>query len=179
MKKNRPTINTTIESYIRQNNKEYDVVHIREVLDNILDPIQLIKDISNKILRNGGICVVDTSNEYNPLQIAIQKLYNIEKWWLKGDTINFFNFESLKIIYKKSGLSIYHYESTFPLEIFPLMGKNYIGNAEIGKDSHIARVTFEDNLRRVEMWKTKRKLYKVFAENYFGRNIIIYGRKDK
>jgi len=148
------------------------------VLDNILDPLQLIKDISNKLLKNGGICVVDTSNEYNPLQIAIQKLYNIEKWWLKGDTINFFNFDSLQIIFKKSGLSTCHYESTFPLEMFPLMGKNYIGNTDIGKESHLSRVTFEDNLRKVGMWHTKRRLFKVFADNHFCRNIIIYGRKE-
>ena len=136
-----------------------------------------MKDISNKLLKKSGICIVDTSNEYNPLQKAIHKVYNIDKWWLRGDTINFFDLNSLKTIFKSSGLSVCHYESTFPLEIFPLMGQNYIKDPAIGKKSHLARVTFEDNLRKADSWHIKRTLYKMFADNSFGRNIIIYGRK--
>lgn len=47
--------------------------------------------------------------------------------------INYFNFESITRLLERNGFSIIEITSTFPLELFLLMGDNYIGNNEIGK----------------------------------------------
>ena len=70
-------------------------------------------------------------------------------------------------------------ESTFPLEIFLLMGNNYLDDNVIGKKKHIERMQFEKNLIESKKNDLKRNIYKHFADVGIGRSQIIYAQIQK
>ena len=59
------------------------------------------------------------------------------------------------------------------MEIFLLMGDNYVKNNRLGKFSHKKRMMFEKNVE----WKIRRKIYESFAKQGIGRSCIIYSKK--
>ena len=65
----------------------------------------------------------------------------------------------------------------FPIDMFLLMGSNYIGDDKIGRDCHAKRKSFEINLFRFGMNDFKKELYEFFASRNIGREIVLYARK--
>lgn len=70
-------------------------------------------------------------------------------------------------------------ESTFPLELFLLMGYDYLGNDLVGKQKHIERMNFEINLIKENKNDLKRNIYQNFAKIGIGRTAIIYAQLKK
>jgi len=59
------------------------------------------------------------------------------------------------------------------MELFLLMGDNYVDNPEVGKQCHQKRVNFELSIPK----ELRRNLYNKLAELGLGRDCIIYARK--
>jgi hypothetical protein len=78
---------------------------------------------------------------------------------------------------KRIGFKIIIKEATFPLEIFLLMGQDYIKNPKIGKKIHLERIQFEKNFEKRKEGQLKRKIYQKLAEIGIGRTAIIYAKK--
>ena len=78
---------------------------------------------------------------------------------------------------KCAGFKIIIKESTFPLELFLLMGQDYIKNPKIGKKIHLARIQFEKNFEKRKEVQLKRIIYQKLAEIGIGRTAIIYAKK--
>ena len=78
---------------------------------------------------------------------------------------------------EKVGFKIVLKESTFPIDLFLLMGKNYVGNDVIGRESHAMRKLFEINLAKANKNNLKRNLYRSLSELKLGREIIMLGKK--
>ena len=68
-------------------------------------------------------------------------------------------------------------QSTFPLELFLLMGDDYLKNEKIGKKINQKRINLEMNLMAEKNGKIKKELYEKFAEIGIGRASIIYAKK--
>ena len=68
-------------------------------------------------------------------------------------------------------------ESTFPLELFLLMGQDYVKNPKIGKKIHLERIQFEKSFVKRKETELKRKIYQKLAEIGIGRTAIIYAKK--
>ena len=81
------------------------------------------------------------------------------------------------MLFEKVGFKVVLKESTFPIDMFLLMGKNYIGNDIVGRKSHFMRMSFELNLEKAKKNNLKRKLYKTFSNFDIGREIILIGKK--
>ena len=92
--------------------------------------------------------------------------------------INYFNFTSLTNLLEKNGFQILLKESTFPLELFLLMGINYIGNDKVGKKIHKNRIKMEMNFKNGDGVDLKRQIYQYFAKIGIGRTSIIYAKKN-
>ena len=75
-----------------------------------------------------------------------------------------FNFSSISDLLKRIGFKIIIKEATFPLEIFLLMGQDYIKNPKIGKKIHLERIQFEKNFEKRNEGQLKRKIYRKLAE---------------
>ncbi len=174
-KRNRNTVNQIVEQFLATSMRKFDVIHLRGVLDNILNPIEILRELKVKALKETGILVVDTSNDYNDFQKCICDGLGERPWWIEGDTLNFFTVKSLRRLFRTAGLRILHQEATFPLELFALVGENYIRHPELGKIIHKKRVHFEKVLVKAGRGDVKRRFYKALASAGLGRSIIMYG----
>lgn len=155
----------------------FNVVHLSEVLEHVVDPINFI-GLIRKVLRPGGIMCIVVPNDYNPFQLALKKACGFNPWWVAPPHhINYFNFNSLESIIKKSGFKIILKETSFPIDIFLLMGDNYVGNDNLGRICHTKRKTFEKNLAKAGLNNFKRDIYKAFSKLNIGREVVIYARK--
>ena len=155
----------------------FDVVHMSDVLEHLSDPISMIRHAS-KLLHPGGIVCIVVPNDYNPFQLALRKSCDFEPWWLAPPHhINYFDFDSLTKLVVREGFEIVLTEATFPIDIFLLMGENYLENKELGRVCHNKRKTFEHNLKKSGLSKMKRELYQALASQGLGREIILFGKK--
>ena len=155
----------------------FDAVIMSFVLEHLREPKKLIKQL-HKILKPRGIICVEVPNDFNELQKTIIEQQNKEKWWISTpDHINYFDVPSLKQLFEKNNYTICLTESSFPVELFALMGEDYIGKPEIGKQIHQKRINFEKNLINSNKNQLKRKIYQKLIEIGIGRSIIIYAKK--
>ena len=184
-----PVINDFFENLDIKTMKRFNAINLFDVLEHVPEPIELLKKCKT-LLEYKGIIVIEVPNDYNPLQKIVQQSLKKEEYWLtllpksrnyhwtsKMDHINYFNFESLKKLLIKMNFKIIQQESTFPLELFLLMGDDYLEKEVIGKKIHEKRMNFEKNLMNKNA-SIKKKLYEKFAEIGIGRTAIIYAQKN-
>jgi SAM-dependent methyltransferase len=156
----------------------FDVINLSFVLEHTLFPHDILKDVFEKLLKPGGIICVEVPNDFNPLQLAIINDPDIPLYWLSSpDHINYFDVPALEKLLEKAGFKVRHKEASFPVELFVLMGENYIGNNEVGKIIHKKRCDFEKKLERAGMNDLKRKLYESLACLNIGRSIVMLAQK--
>lgn len=156
---------------------KFDVVHMSEVLEHIPDPKGMLQ-LARHLLTAGGLICVVTPNDYNPFQYALRISCGYEPWWVAPPHhINYFNFDSLDGLLTETNFQVVHKEATFPIDIFPLMGMNYVGNDAIGRECHGNRKQFELNLVKSSMSKLKRNIYQSLSKLNIGREIIVFALK--
>lgn len=155
----------------------FDVINFGEVLEHVPHPEKTLK-AAYSLLSPGGLLCVIVPNDYNPFQRALTKIDEFKPWWVAPPVhLNYFNFETLSNLFDRCGFCEVDRESTFPIDIFLLMGENYIANDAVGKSCHIKRKTLEKNLFKAGCNDLKRELYKAFAQLGIGREIQMIGKK--
>ena len=112
------------------------------------------------------------------MQKSAAKNLKLEPWWLSPPFhLNYFNFESLINLLETNKFKVFLKESSFPLELFLLMGENYVDNDTLGRMCHTKRKKLELNLNKTNHNGLKRRLYQSFADIGIGRQIILYASK--
>lgn len=163
-----------------ENSKEigvFDVVYMHEVLEHIPDPTVLVRR-AYSLLAPGGLFCVIVPNDYNAIQDVLRSSMGFEPWWVAPPHhINYFNQSSLSKLLEEAGFTILLSETTFPIDIFLLMGENYINNDEIGRACHERIKNFEMNLERAGRSALKRSIYESFARDGIGREIVLLAGK--
>ncbi|ABB30696.1 Methyltransferase type 12 [Geobacter metallireducens RCH3] len=155
----------------------FDVIHMSAVLEHIPDPEHFLGIVRKNLTPEGILCVV-VPNDYNPFQLALRTACNFQPWWVAPPHhINFFDFESLEHLLTRSGFEVTCKESTFPIDLFLLMGDNYIGNDTRGRACHAKRMQFETNLAAAGLTSVKRSLYQSLANLNIGREVCLYSRR--
>ena len=113
------------------------------MLEHIPNPVEFLSLVKN-LLTNTGMIVIQVPNDFNELQLAAQKQLNKKPWWIAiPDHINYFNFRSLHALLERLGFKVIHSQGSFPMELFLLMGDDYVGNPEVGSKCYQKRVRFE------------------------------------
>ena len=157
--------------------EKFDAIHMSDVLEHIPDPAGLLK-LAHEQLNNDGLIAIVVPNDFNPFQLALRDHLDFKPWWVAPPHhINYFNFNSLQHLLVRSGFEMIHKEATFPIDMFLLMGDNYIGNDDLGRTCHGKRKTFELNLFKSGCLDLKHKLYKSMADVGIGREIIMLAKK--
>jgi SAM-dependent methyltransferase len=156
----------------------FDVVHLSEVLEHVPDPAGLL-GVVHRLLDAGGLVCIIVPNDYSVFQEALRRSCGFAPWWVAPPHhINYFDFDSLRALLG-ARFEVISCEATFPIEIFLLMGDNYVGNDELGRRCHGKRKQFELSLDRAGLGDTKRRLYEGLADLHIGRDIVMVARKPE
>jgi len=155
----------------------FDAINMSLVLEHIPDPVSLISLVHASLADNGLLCVV-VPNDFNPFQLVARDHLNIKPWWVAPPHhINYFNFISLQKLIEGCGFEVIHKDASFPIEMFLLMGDNYIENDELGRDCHHKRKTLELNLMNSGMEETMNKFSQALVKSELGREVILFAQK--
>lgn len=172
-----------VEEFLSEENVDelgrFDVVHMHEVLEHIGDPLHMLT-LARRLLAPGGILCVIVPNDYNPFQAALRQALSFAPWWVAPPHhVNYFDATSLETLVRGAGFETLHGTSTFPMELFLLMGDNYVGNDEVGRAMHARRKHLEVTLERAGKSELKQEIYRRLAELGLGREAVIYARRSE
>jgi SAM-dependent methyltransferase len=152
----------------------FDAVHLKLVMEHVSDALEVLCAV-HKVLRPGGAVVVQSPNDFNPLQLAARKLLDKDPWWVVHPVhINYFNFDSLERTLRRCGFQPYLRDATFPMEWFLLQGIDYIGRDDIGRKCHGQRMALEQNLEATGLTHLRRGFSRWLASQGIGREVVIY-----
>jgi len=155
----------------------FDIIHMSEVLEHIVDPAKLIEQASH-LLAPGGLVCVSVPNDFNGFQACLTEQKGFEQWWVVPDHhINYFTFDSLEALLQSAGLVPCHRTTNFPMEMFLLMGDNYREDPALGKQLHGKRKAFDIALSRHENGENLRLFYEALGAAGLGRLAIVTARK--
>lgn len=155
--------------------RRFDVVMLMNVLEHLADPVQVLRQIHGQLLAPGGVLVIEVPNEFNSFQLAAQEVYGLDSWWVAPPAhLNYFNPATLRRLVEGSSMRVAHEEASFPMEMFLLMGQNYVGTRELGRSCHESRMAFEANLRRTGHSDALSAFYQALAAAGLGRQVIAY-----
>ncbi|MBK8761689.1 MAG: class I SAM-dependent methyltransferase [Sulfuritalea sp.] len=157
----------------------FDAINMGEVLEHIPAPAELL-NLAHSRLNPGGLICIIVPNDFNPFQLVLEKHLGFNPWWVAPPHhINYFDFKTLADLLNQCGFEVLHQESTFPIDLFLLMGDNYVGNDTLGRACHTRRMNFEKAMVNSGMSDVLTNLYASFASQNIGREIVMFGKAKK
>ncbi len=157
----------------------FDAVHISEVLEHVADPLAVLEGVYG-LLDEGGIVCAVAPNDFSPVQEVLGERLGFEPYWISvPHHINYFSFDSMKNLLIKAGFTIASVTATFPMDFFLLMGKNYVGDEELGSRCHGLRTRLDIMLGDPRLKGFKAEMYDLMARHGIGREAIIFGIKEE
>ena len=161
------------EFFERCAGRTWDVVNVAYVLEHIPHPADFLNRI-RKHLNPGGILVLEVPNEFNAFQLAYLKQEQVDPYWIfLPEHVNYFNKESLERLAREGGWTILHGEACFPMEMFLLMGDDYLKVKPVGPAAFKKVVAMESALRNHDPALVSR-LYTALYSCGIGRGITLY-----
>lgn len=150
----------------------FDAVTMVGLMEQVPDPLEAL-GTAYRLLKPGGVVVIRSGNQFNPLQLALRDRFAYDDFWLSDDHLSYFDFDSLARLMEHAELPCIYRQSDFPMEMLALMGLDYVGDKGLGAVAHQHRVAFETNTPA----PTRRRLYGAFAAAGIGRCVFMVGRK--
>lgn len=149
----------------------FDAINLKCVLEHVPNPMEIL-EICKSLLKDSGIMCVKVPNDFNILQLQVHKSGKPQWWVAIPDHINYFDFHSLEKLLEGLYFEIILRTADFPMELFLLMGENYLGNDEVGSKCHQKRMKFELSLPD----ELRRNIYIYLTKLGIGRNCIVYAK---
>jgi len=172
-------LNYDMDYFFNNNSELYDIIHLKNVLEHVLNPVEIIQNC-HRVLNQNGIIYIEVPNDYNLFQRLGVKLFNNPKSWLAvPDHINYFNFSTLKSLLTNNGFKIVKRDTTFPIYFLSLIGLNFIKYKQKGKKAHKIRMNFDLFLQSNKLASIRRMIYQILSHLNLGRTIIYYARKQE
>ena len=151
-----------------------DVVTMINVLEHLRDPFAALVGFRENWLKPGGWILIRVPNDFNDFQVAANELHDLGEWWVAAPRhINYFSHVTLRALLDHAGYETVASTSTFPLEMFLLMGDIYVGDPAVGKDCHRKRVLFERSLELAGHTEARSRLYEALASAGLGREVVL------
>ncbi len=161
------------------------VVVLNSVLEHLVDPWSVLETVRNRLLLPGGVVNIHVPNDFNPLQQILAQTVlkdnsaKVHYWVAIPDHVNYWTHATLRGFLTRLGYRVLLLTSTFPLELFPLMGEDYITTPEIGRTIHLKRVRLEHLLRQAGASALKDALYEHLAVLGLGREIEAFAAAEQ
>jgi SAM-dependent methyltransferase len=154
----------------------FDAVHSMNVLEHVADPAAILAAAFTCLKPGGAICI-GVPNDYNELQAAARKAGQRPWWVVPPHHLNYFSFESLERLLLRCGFTPVSRLTSFPMETFLLMGRNYVGDDVAGRALHAERKAFDANLQALDPI-VRRRFYRALSDQGFGREAIVIAKKE-
>ena len=166
---------------INQLNKEkFSLILCLNVLEHLRDPVSSLLTIRENLMHDESVLVIDVPNDFNTFQMVANDAFALKQWWIcPPQHLNYFSSSSLKNTLEKCGFEVMAQESSFPLELFLLLGFNYVGNSEIGSEVHQRRNNFERLMVSHGKKKELIDFYSALSKLNLGRQVTAYCRIKK
>lgn len=160
---------------ITNHKQKYDIIWLDNVLEHVLDPELLLKQIYS-ILEENGVIVIEVPNDFSIVQIDLyNKGYVKEPYWVAiPDHISYFNKEGLAKLCNSVGFSVKDSFASLPIDLFIYNeSTNYIKKPNLGSECYKSIVEIEDLLLRESPQKLI-ELSKLLLEIGIGRSITCF-----
>jgi SAM-dependent methyltransferase len=151
----------------------FDAIQLNNVLEHVPDPAALLIEARELLEPNGVLCV-NVPNDYSPFQIAARAATTRSEWWVSPKHhLNYFDFDSLSGLLERLGFRIAERMTSFPMELFLLMGDDYTTDPALGRASHAKRKRFDQALEAAGFGQTRRAFYRALASAGIGREAAV------
>jgi SAM-dependent methyltransferase len=155
----------------------FDAVNLNNVLEHLPDPIGLVR-LAVERLDPGGLVCINVPNDFSPFQLAGQKAVGAPQWWLAPPHhLNYFDFASGTRFLERLGLKVVERSTSFPMEMFLMMGDDYIGKDAEGRACHAKRKRFDLALEGAGLGNARRAFYRALAAAGIGREAVLFAVK--
>lgn len=155
----------------------FDAIHSAQVLEHVLSPEHFIECVAG-LLAPHGVVYIEVPNDFNAFQEVARQDLEKPSWWVAPDVhLNYFDADSLSALLASKGLIEFDRLASFPMEIFLLMGEDYVGHPEIGDACHAKRMRFEQTLIREGRNDALLRFYRALGQANLGRTAGILARK--
>ena len=155
----------------------FDAVHLNNVLECVPDPTN-IAILARDLLDHGGVLCINVPNDFSPFQIAGRAELDAGEWWIAPPYhLNYFDFDSAEDLLTRLGLEVAERTTSFPMEVFLLIGEDYTRDRELGRACHAKRKRFDMALESAGFREARRVFYRTLAESGFGREVVLIAVK--
>jgi len=179
-------LDNVIEGDIYQNiekltkeDKQYNLIWLDNVLEHVLQPHELLKNLLN-ICTDNGVLIIEVPNDFSLVQNYLYNngLLKKQNWLAIPDHISYFNKDGLENICQASNWVTLGVMSDFPIDWFLFNEhSNYYSDRTKGKAAHKARIALENLLHR-ESSENLSQLYEAMANAGVGRQLIGFFNKN-
>jgi SAM-dependent methyltransferase len=163
-----------IDSWRARGGQPYGAITLLNVLEHVRDPAALVMTLS-EALESGGRLVVRVPNDFSGIQAAAQDHLGHEPWWIAvPDHLNYFDHASIAGLLARLGFEVVDVQADFPMELFLLMGDDYVADPPLGATVHERR-------RRLELalpGELRRSMGRAWVRAGIGRNTMVVARRS-
>lgn len=154
----------------------FSAINAAFVLEHVPDPKAFLAKVF-RTLKPGGLFWVEVPNDFNSLQAIVVEQLRKTPWWIvPAHHLNYFDFFSLERLLTGMGFEVVEKVASFPLEVFVLMGMDYVGNEKMGGEVHRMRINMESNIIQQNP-ELLLEMYRNFAGMGIGRTCNFLVRK--
>jgi len=155
----------------------FDVVHLNNVLEHVPNPLEVVT-LTRDLLAAGGLLCLNVPNDFTPFQVSARASLALSEWWVAPPHhLNYFDFDSLSHLVTRLGFDVRERSTSFPMELFLLMGLDYTKDGELGRACHKQRKRFDLALESAGFKETRRKFYRALADAGLGREAVVIAVK--
>jgi 2-polyprenyl-3-methyl-5-hydroxy-6-metoxy-1,4-benzoquinol methylase len=155
----------------------FDVVHLNNVLEHVPNPLDIVTLVRG-LLTPGGLICLNVPNDFTPFQLSARTAVTQTEWWVAPPHhLNYFDFDSLCRLVTRLGFEVRDRTTSFPMELFLLMGLDYTKDGDLGRACHSQRKAFDLSLERAGFKEARRAFYRALATAGLGREAVIIAVK--
>jgi SAM-dependent methyltransferase len=155
----------------------FDVVHLNNVLEHVPNPQEVVR-LARDLVPQGGLICLNVPNDFTPFQASAVAALKLPEWWVAPPHhLNYFDFDSLSRLVTRAGFEVRERTTSFPMELFLLMGLDYTKDPVLGRACHNQRKRFDLALEMAGFKETRRKFYQALAQAGLGREAVVIAMK--
>jgi SAM-dependent methyltransferase len=152
--------------------RPFTAIMLMNVLEHVPEPGPLVAALVETVAP-GGRVIIRVPNDFNPLQAVARDRLGHDPWWITvPDHLNYFDHTSAAGLLERVGLEVLDQWGDYPMELFLLMGEDYVGDRALGHELHERRRRLEFALEPA----LRRQIGRAWASTGLGRNTIVVAR---